>query len=140
MDATEAKPETKKETHKARSPAEWITLTLSLLVLGLIVGLVLYDWQITKNLPPAFRIEIIEPARLTEGRYYVPFNLRNTGGHIARTVQVIADLHLGDGTDEIGEQQFDFLSGNERKTGSFVFEHNPAEGDLVIRVASFGLP
>ncbi len=140
----EAQPETqpaaKKETQKTRSPAEWITLTLASFILAIIVGLVLYDWQLTKNLPPAFRIEIVEPARLTEGRYYVPFNLRNTGGHIARTVQVIAELHLANGTDETGEQQFDFLSGNERKTGSFVFEHNPKEGDLVIRVASFGLP
>lgn len=125
---------------KPRSLAEWITLTLSSLLLLAIVGLVLYDWQLTKNLPPAFRIEIVEPPRLSEGHYYVPFTLRNTGGRIARTVQVIADLHLADGTEESGEQQFDFLSGNERKKGGFVFEHNPQEGDLVIRVASFGLP
>ncbi len=137
---SEAQPETKKAIQRTRSPAEWITLTLASLVLAVIVALVLYDWQFTQNLPPAFRIEIVEPARLTEGRYYVPFSLRNTGGHIARTVQVIAQLHLANGQDEMGEQQFDFLSGNERKTGSFVFEHNPAEGDLVVRVASFGLP
>lgn len=123
-----------------RSPAEWITLALSSLVLATLVGLVLYDWQLTKNLPPAFRIEANQPARFAEGHYYVPFSLRNTGGRIARTVQVMADLHLADGTNETGEQQFDFLSGNERKSGSFVFEHNPMEGDLVIRVASFGLP
>jgi uncharacterized protein (TIGR02588 family) len=136
----ETSPEIKKSSQRARSPAEWITLTLASLLLGVIVVLVLYDWQITKNIPPAFRIEIVEPARLTEGRYYVPFNLRNTGGHIARRVQVIAQLHLANGQDETGEQEFDFLSGNERKTGSFVFEHDPQKGDLVIRVASFGLP
>lgn len=123
-----------------RSPAEWVTLALSSLVLATLVGLVLYDWQLTKNLPPAFRIEVNEPARFEEGHYYVPFYLRNTGGHIARTVQVVADLRLTDNTSETGEQQFDFLSGNERKSGGFVFEHNPMEGDLVIRVASFGLP
>ena len=123
-----------------RSPAEWITLALSSLVLAALVGLVLYDWQLTKNLPPAFRVEVNEPARLIEGHYYVPFHLRNTGGRIARTVQVMADLRLADGTNETGEQQFDFLSGNERKSGGFVFEHNPQEGDLIIRVASFGLP
>ncbi len=131
----------KKNANKQnRSPAEWVTLTLSTLVLVTIVGLVLYDWQLTRNLPPAFRIEINEPARFVEGQYYVPFYLRNTGGRIARTVQVIANLHLPDGTNEVGEQQFDFLSGNERKSGGFVFDHNPLAGDLVIRVASFGLP
>ncbi len=128
------------ESTLKRSPAEWITLALSSLVLAILVGLVIYDWQLTKNLPPAFRIEVNEPARFAEGHYYVPFYLRNTGGRIARTVQVLADLRLADGTNETGEQQFDFLSGNERKSGGFVFEHNPTEGDLVIRVASFGLP
>ena len=98
-----------------RSSAEWVTLALSSLILLAIVGLVLYDWQVTKNLPPAFRIEMVEPARFTESHYYVPFTLRNTGGRIARTVQVTAQLHLPDGTDENGEQQFDFLSGHERK-------------------------
>lgn len=125
---------------KRRSPAEWLTLTISTLVLSAIVALVLYDWQLSKNLPPAFQVEVTETARLTAGQYYVPFTLRNTGGRIARTVQVIAELNLPDGTAENGEQQFDFLSGNERKKGSFVFEHNPQDGTLVIRVASFGLP
>ncbi len=125
---------------KTRSLAEWITLALSTLVLAAIVCLVLYDWQLSKNLPPAFEVALLEPARVTEGRYYVPFTLRNTGGRIARTVQVMATLHLANGTDETGEQQVDFLSGNERKQGGFVFEHNPQMGDLDVRVASFGLP
>lgn len=125
---------------KTRSLAEWITLALSTLVLAAIVGLVLYDWQLSKNLPPAFEVALLEPARVTAGRYYVPFTLRNTGGRIARTVQVMATLHLPNGTDETGEQQIDFLSGNERKQGGFVFEHNPQMGNLDVRVASFGLP
>lgn len=123
-----------------RSLAEWVTLTVSTLLLLAIVGLVLYDWQLSKNLPPAFRVEITEATRLNEGRYYVPFTLKNTGGQIARTVQVVAELHLPNNSDETGQQEFDFLSGNERKKGEFVFEHNPQSGDLVVRVASFGLP
>lgn len=124
-----------------RSLAEWVTLVISSLVLLLIVGLVLYDWQISKNLPPAFQVEVSETAELIEGQYYVPFTLQNTGGQIARTVQVTAELNLPDSDeDETGEQQFDFLSGNERKRGGFVFEHDPQTGELIVRVASFGLP
>ncbi|MEM9087745.1 MAG: TIGR02588 family protein [Cyanobacteria bacterium P01_F01_bin.53] len=125
---------------KTRSLAERITLTICTVVLAAIVGLVLYDWQLGKDLPPAFQVKLTESAHLIEGRYYVPFTLKNTGGRIARTVQVLAELQLPDGTDETGEQQFDFLSGKERKQGGFVFEHNPQEGHLVVRVASFGLP
>ena len=128
------------EGRRARSLAEWITLSLSTLILTAIVGLVLYDWQLSKSLPPAFQVEMTETTRLTENRYYVPFTLHNIGGRIARTVQVVAVLHLPNDSDETGEQQFDFLSGNERKKGEFVFEHNPQTGELIIRVASFGLP
>ena len=139
-DTATADTKPKANAKRTRSLAEWVTLAISSLVLLVIVALVLYDWQLSKNLPPAFRVEITEATRLTEGRYYVPFTLQNTGGRIARTVQVLAELHLPDGTDETGEQQFDFLSGNERKKGSFVFEHNPQTGNLVVRVACFGLP
>ncbi|MGD1900027.1 MAG: TIGR02588 family protein [Phormidesmis sp.] len=123
-----------------RSLAEWVTLTLSTVILLVIVALVLYDWQLSKNIPPAFQVEITESTRITAGHYYVPFSLKNTGGRIARTVQVVAELNLPDGSTETGEQEFDFLSGNERKKGGFVFEHNPQSGELVVRVASFGLP
>ena len=128
------------DDRRRRSPAEWLTLTISAMVLSLIVGLVLYDWQVSQNIPPAFQVELTETTRLTAGHYYVPFTLRNTGGRIARTVQVLANLQLPDGSEETGEQQFDFLSGNERKKGGFVFEHDPQDGELIVRVASFGLP
>lgn len=128
------------DKRKTRSLAEQITLAICSVTLAIVVGLVLYDWQLSKNLPPAFQIKITETVRLTEGRYYLPFTLKNTGGRIVRTVQVVADLQLPDGNEETGEQQFDFLSGNERKKGSFVFEHNPKDGTLIVRVASFRLP
>ena len=137
---TSAAEKSTEQISGARSLAEWVTLAVSTLVLLSIVALVLYDWQLSKNLPPAFQVEINENSRLIEGRYYVPFTLKNTGGRIARTVQVIAELTLPDGSDEAGEQQFDFLSGNEQKQGGFVFDHDPQTGELVVRVASFGLP
>lgn len=123
-----------------RSLAEWITFTLAALILSMLVGLIIYDWQVNQSRPPAFQVEVTESARVTDGRYYVPFSIQNTGGRIARTVQVTAELLLENGENESGEQQIDFLSGNERKSGSFVFTHNPQEGELLIRVASYGLP
>jgi uncharacterized protein (TIGR02588 family) len=123
-----------------RSLAEWITLVIAAAILLVLVGLIFYDWQVSQNRPPAFQIEVTETARVAEGRYYVPFVIKNTGGRVARTVQVTAELHMEGEADETGEQQIDFLAGNERKRGSFVFNHDPQTGELVIRVASFGLP
>ncbi len=122
-----------------RSLAEWVTLSVATLVLFGLIGLVLYDWQVNQKRPPAFRVEVTESARVTDGHYYVPFSIVNTGGRIARTVQVTAELQLDEAT-ETGEQQIDFLSGSERKRGSFVFNHNPQDGALMIRVASYRLP
>lgn len=128
------------QPRRRRSLAEWVTFVVAALVLSGLVGLIVYDWQVNQDRPPAFQIEITESARVTDGRYYVPFSIQNTGGRIARSVQVTAELSLDDGGSESGEQQIDSLSGNERKSGSFVFSHNPQQGELLIRVASYGLP
>jgi uncharacterized protein (TIGR02588 family) len=123
-----------------RSLAEWVTLLVSTTILALLVGLILYDWQVNQTRPPAFDITIANEVRVTDRRYYLPFAITNTGGRIARTVQVVAELHFPGIDDEVAEQQIDFLSGHERKQGSFVFTHNPLEGDLMVRVASYRLP
>lgn len=123
-----------------RSLAEWITFIFASLILVVLVCLILVDWHITQSRPPAFQVTVSDTSRVTDHRYYVPFEIRNTGGRIARTVQITAELHIDGEPDESGEQQIDFLSSNERKQGSFVFTHDPQEGELVIRVASYRLP
>ncbi|MGB3308557.1 MAG: TIGR02588 family protein [Nodosilinea sp.] len=123
-----------------RSAAEWVTfIAASIILLGL-VGLIFFDWQTNQNQPPAFAVAVSEAVRVTDGRYYVPFAITNTGGRIARMVQVTAGLNIAGADDETGEQQIDFLSGHETKAGSFVFSHDPQGGDLVVRVASYRLP
>ena len=123
-----------------RSLAEWLTLLVSTVILTLLAGLIVYDWQVNQTRPPAFDVTIANSVRVTDRRYYLPFAITNTGGRIARTVQVVAELHFPGAADEVAEQQIDFLSGHEQKQGSFVFTHNPLEGDLMVRVASYRLP
>ncbi len=123
-----------------RSAAEWVTFTVAALILLGLVGLILFDWQTNQNRPPAFAVAVSEAVRVTDGRYYVPFAITNTGGRIARMVQVTAELDIAGVDEETGEQQIDFLSGHETKAGSFVFTHDPQVGDLVVRVASYRLP
>ncbi|MGF1516489.1 MAG: TIGR02588 family protein [Nodosilinea sp.] len=123
-----------------RSAAEWVTFTVAALVLLGLVGLIFFDWQTNQNRPPAFAVAVSEAVRVTDGRYYVPFAITNTGGRIARMVQVTAELDIAGLDEETGEQQIDFLSGHETKAGSFVFTHDPQGGELVVRVASYRLP
>jgi uncharacterized protein (TIGR02588 family) len=93
-----------------------------------LVGLIFFDWQTNQNRPPAFAVAVSEAVRVTDGRYYVPFAITNTGGRIARMVQVTAELHSTGADDETGEQQIDFLSGHETKAGSFVLPTIPRGG------------
>ena len=122
-----------------RSIAEWLTLMISTIILIALVGVVIYDWQTNQDRPPLFQIEFAV-AQAIDHHYYVPFVIKNTGGQVARTVQVSAELSLGNGSDETGVQEIDFLSANEQKRGSFVFDHNPNQGNLTVRVTSFKLP
>jgi uncharacterized protein (TIGR02588 family) len=123
-----------------RSAAEWVTFIAATLILLGLVGLILFDWQTSQNRPPAFTVAVSEAVRVTDGRYYVPFAITNTGGRIARMVQVTAELEIPGVDQETGEQQIDFLSGHETKAGSFVFSYDPQGGDLSVRVASYRLP
>jgi uncharacterized protein (TIGR02588 family) len=123
-----------------RSPAEWVTFGISLLVLLSIVVLVFYSWFKVGERPPAFVLERSDEVRQVEGKFYVPFTLTNSGGETADTVQVIAELRINGEVEETGEQQFDFLAGGEAEEGEFVFSHNPQDGELILRVASYQKP
>lgn len=123
-----------------RSLAEWVTFSIATCILIALIGLVLYDWFISQNRPPVLIVEPYGTVRVVQGQFYQPFLLANTGGGIAKSVQVVTELHIPGAPDETGEQQIDFLSGGEKKRGSFIFSHDPRQGELILRVASYKLP
>lgn len=128
------------EINTARTSAEWITLSISLSILTVIVSLVGYIWTNEKNQPPIISVYQKQTIRQQNGQFYVPFEVVNTGGETAESVQIIATLELGNNQEETAEQQIDFLSGGEKEEGAFIFSHQPQNGQLNIRVASYKLP
>jgi uncharacterized protein (TIGR02588 family) len=81
-----------------------------------------------------------EPIRASQGQFYVPFKVTNTGGETAQSVQVVAELRVNGEVLESGDQQIDFLSSGETKEGAFIFSHNPSQGELIVRSSSYQLP
>jgi len=128
------------EQKQKRSPAEWTTFSIALLILAAIVGLVIYKWLTQKNQPPVLSISSSSEVREAPGQYYVPFSVTNTGGETAESVQVIAELRINGDVEESGEQLIDFLASGEKEEGAFVFSRNPRQGELVVRVASYKRP
>ncbi|MDY7002420.1 MAG: TIGR02588 family protein [Cyanobacteriota bacterium] len=129
-----------KHHKKSRSIAEWISLSVAILIVIIILSLILYSWHTQENKPPIFSVKIENEVREVGQEFYVPFIVKNTGGETAQSVQVVGQLKMQDEMQEIGEQYIDFLSGGAAIKGVFVFSHHPKEGKLTIRVASYKLP
>ncbi len=123
-----------------RSPAEWVTFSIASFILAVIVSLVSYTWLNDKNQPPILSVTHKQTIQEIDGQFYVPFEVVNTGGDTAESVQIMAELLINGKVVETGEQQIDFLSSGEKEEGAFVFSQNPRQGQLTLRVASYKLP
>ncbi len=122
-----------------RSMAEMISFAIASMILIAVLGGAGYLWVRDRtSLPPA--LEITSTTEYRQGKYYVPFTVKNTGGETAESVQVIAELQIKSTLVEWGDQQIDFLSSQEEATGAFIFTRDPALGDLTLRVASYKSP
>lgn len=123
-----------------RTTAEWVTFWIASLVLSTISGLVIYSWVTDGDRPPTFTLTQPEPIRQEQNRFYVPFEITNTGGETAESVQIIAELKRNGRVEETGDLQIDFLARQEKQKGAFVFTQNPQNGNLVLRVSSYKVP
>ena len=122
-----------------RSRAEKVSFTVSLSIVSTIVILVCYAWATGDNNPPTLTI-VTSEIRQVERQYYVPFTVSNSGGKTANSVEVVAQLLTELETTETGTQQIDFLSRKEKRSGEFIFSHDPRQGKLTVRVASYKQP
>lgn len=124
---------------QSQSIAERVSLFLASAVVLAILGGVGYLWMRDRNPDPP-TLQVTSQVEQRQGQYYVPFTVINTGGETAATVQVVAELRIDGTLVEWGEQQIDFLSSREEAEGSFILTHDPAAGDLTVRVASYQTP
>ena len=124
-----------------RSLAEWISFSIALCLLGIVLGLVIYSWVTIQDKPPILVVKETESdIREAEGQFYIPFEATNSGGGTVQSVEVVAQLLINGQVVETGQTQIDFLSGGEISSGVFVFSHDPSQGELLIRVSSYQLP
>lgn len=141
MRSTEMKNSFSKRTSRpARNLAEWVSFSFASVALLLVFGLIIYA-GITKNdQPPVLEVDRSEAIKEIKGKYYVPFEVSNVGGETAESVQIVAELKVDSKIEEMGDFSIDFLSQNEKEKGAFVFNRDPRQAELVIRVSSYKLP
>lgn len=126
-----------REAAEGRPPVEWVTFTVAVVIIGIVVALVATEIPKSKT-PPA---PVAEPGVVEArgDRYVVPVVVHNRGQRTATDVQVRATLTV-DGEEHEGDQLVDFLSGGESEEVEFVFEDDPTDGELEVRVTGLGLP
>lgn len=128
------------EKQSERSFAENVSFGISLLVLSLLVGLVVYQWVTKKDQPPVLSVTTDAQVRQAGEQFYIPFTVANTGGETVESVEVVAELNLNGKIEDIGSQQIDFLSDGETNSGAFILNQNPNQGELIVRVTGYKLP
>lgn len=120
-----------------RSPAEWVTFTVAAALVALVIGLIATEIPQSRQ-PPSPTAEPGVVERRGE-QYVVPVVVENEGERTAQDVQVHVGLTVG-GEEQEGDQVIDFLSAGEREELEFVFDEDPTEGALEVRVTGYALP
>jgi uncharacterized protein (TIGR02588 family) len=128
-----------KKSAWGRSPAEKVSFIISLLIVVVVIALVCLAWITGDTNPPIVSVRTAEVKQVKE-QYYVPFTVTNFGGETAESVEVVAELLIDGEVTQTGNQQIDFLSRKEERSGEFIFDRDPQQGNLKIRVASYRLP
>jgi uncharacterized protein (TIGR02588 family) len=103
-----------------------------LVVVGLIVA------QIGDDRPAAPTVRV-DGVRAVGDVFHVDVTVRNDGDDTAANVQVVAELTVA-GTTSSGDQTIDFLSGGEDRELSFVFDRDPASGELRVAISGYAVP
>lgn len=121
-----------------RSAPEWVVFGVSALVLAIVV-VTLVALAFSGSAPAEPVVEADAGVTEMGGQFFVPVEVVNRGDDAAEQVQVQAELTIGDQT-QTADQVVDFLGAGESRRLTFVFDDNPADGELVTRVVSFAEP
>lgn len=123
-----------------RPAAEWVMFGVACVILLTVAGAIASLWVAGPTGPPKLTLRGGGQVRHQDGQWYVRVTVENEGETTAEAVQVLAELTIGGTLVEDGEQQIDFLAAGERQAVGFVLDHNPANGDLDVSVASYKIP
>ena len=121
---------------RQRTLAEWVTLSISLTIVLLLVGLITYEYFGRGNRPAVIEVRPrLESVRQAAGAYYLPVEITDQGDQTAGGLWVEVTLDSGEDGRESARLHVEFLDGGITEEGVVVFRQNPAEGRLVHTVS-----
>ena len=123
---------------RERSSAEWVTFAVSCLVLLTLIAVIVTQLG-DRNGPAAPTATIDGAVEQVGDVFHVPVLVENRGGEPASSVQVQAELTIGEETSS-ADQTVDFLAVGGEESLVFVLDEDPATGELVVTVTGYATP
>lgn len=125
---------------KGRSLVEWITLGISIIILLVVAGLIVYQARTSEDRPTVIEVAPqFEELRQAQDHFYLPVSIRNSGSETAAGVVVQLRLDGESGESETASLTVDFLAGGATVEGVVVFRREPSPQNLSF-VASYMPP
>lgn len=127
---------------RRRSSAEWVTLSLSVLVVGalIIVALVEESRRLDGDGTGLQVTFDMEGAAARGESFYVPYTVLNAGSEAISSAEIWIEVVDGERIIESAEINVQFLPLQGKQDGMFVTTHDPASHALRSRVESLQFP
>ena len=125
-----------------KSAAEWVTLSLSALIVGSLIVVALVEESRREDVDAVeLRISFDEEQASTQGEnYFLPYTIRNTGSTAISSAEIWIDTYAGEQVIESAEVTVQFLPLQGSQEGVFVTTHDPPTHTFVGRIESIQFP
>jgi uncharacterized protein (TIGR02588 family) len=125
-----------------RSNAEWVTLALSLFVVGALVAVALVE-EARRQQVDLSSVQVTFDREHTTSResfYYVPYTVRNTGRDAISSAEIWIEVYDGEELVESAEILVQYLPLQGKQDGIYVSAHDPRTHDMRGRLESLQFP
>jgi uncharacterized protein (TIGR02588 family) len=127
---------------RRKSLAEWVTLSLSVLVVGALIVVALVE-EARRLEGDGASLQITfdtEQAAVRDETFYIPYTVTNTGSEAISSAEIWIDIYDGERVVESAEINVQFLPLQGTQDGTFVTTRDPASHALRSRVESLQFP
>jgi uncharacterized protein (TIGR02588 family) len=129
-------------SRRGRNAAEWVTLTVSIVILAVFIGAAFYEqFALTEPSGAILRVELqLDQAERRGDRFYVPFEVTNTGGDPASDVAVRFEVRQAEEVIEESDMVVPFVPSDGVEAGEAVLMSDPAQFEVTAEVGNFLAP
>jgi uncharacterized protein (TIGR02588 family) len=127
---------------RRKSIAEWVTLSLSVLVVGALIVVALMEESHRQQGDAAGLQVTFDTERVVSSgeSFYVPYTVVNTGSEAISSAEIWIEVVAGERVVESAEITVQFLPLQGKQDGMFVTTRDPATHALRSRVESLQFP